>query len=52
MRQADGVRGSVTATAPPTHISRAHAEVEHVTHGLLRLALGGTAVGTALNAPG
>jgi fumarate hydratase class II len=28
------------------------AEVEHVTHGLLALAMGGTAVGTGLNAPG
>jgi len=28
------------------------AEVEHVTHGLLQLAMGGTAVGTGLNAPG
>jgi fumarate hydratase, class II len=27
------------------------AEVEHATHGLLRLAMGGTAVGTGLNAP-
>src|SRR5712672_1129494 len=27
------------------------AEVEHVTHGLLELAMGGTAVGTGLNAP-
>jgi fumarate hydratase class II len=27
------------------------AEVEHVTHGLLQLAMGGTAVGTGLNAP-
>jgi fumarate hydratase class II len=27
------------------------AEVEHVTHGLLKLAMGGTAVGTGLNAP-
>jgi fumarate hydratase class II len=27
------------------------AEVEHATHGLLRLAIGGTAVGTGLNAP-
>jgi fumarate hydratase class II len=27
------------------------AEVEHVTHGLLPLAMGGTAVGTGLNAP-
>jgi fumarate hydratase class II len=26
-------------------------EVEHVTHGLLKLAMGGTAVGTGLNAP-
>ena len=26
-------------------------EVEHATHGLLRLAMGGTAVGTGLNAP-
>jgi fumarate hydratase, class II len=27
------------------------AEVEHATHGLLKLAMGGTAVGTGLNAP-
>jgi fumarate hydratase, class II len=27
------------------------AEVEHATHGLLRVAMGGTAVGTGLNAP-
>jgi fumarate hydratase, class II len=27
------------------------AEVEHTTHGLLRIAMGGTAVGTGLNAP-
>jgi fumarate hydratase class II len=27
------------------------AEVEHTTHGLLKLAMGGTAVGTGLNAP-
>jgi fumarate hydratase class II len=27
------------------------AEVEHVTHGLLKVAMGGTAVGTGLNAP-
>jgi fumarate hydratase, class II len=27
------------------------AEVEHATHGLLKLAIGGTAVGTGLNAP-
>jgi fumarate hydratase, class II len=27
------------------------ADVEHVTHGLLQLAMGGTAVGTGLNAP-
>src|SRR5689334_16927703 len=27
------------------------ADVEHATHGLLRLAMGGTAVGTGLNAP-
>jgi fumarate hydratase, class II len=29
----------------------ATAEVEHATHGLLKLAIGGTAVGTGLNAP-
>jgi fumarate hydratase class II len=32
-------------------IGDAIAEVEHATHGLLKLAMGGTAVGTGLNAP-
>src|SRR5215468_11335727 len=32
-------------------IDDAIAEVEHATHGLLKLAMGGTAVGTGLNAP-
>jgi fumarate hydratase, class II len=32
-------------------LDEAIAEVEHATHGLLKLAMGGTAVGTGLNAP-
>ncbi len=32
-------------------LDEAIAEVEHATHGLLRLAMGGAAVGTGLNAP-
>jgi fumarate hydratase, class II len=34
-----------------TALNDAIAEVEHATHGLLKLAMGGTAVGTGLNAP-
>ena len=37
--------------AAPARRSGAIAEVEHATRGLLKLALGGTAVGAGLNAP-
>jgi hypothetical protein len=35
----------------PTALDDAIAELEHATNGLLKVAMGGTAVGTGLNAP-